>query len=404
MAEALLWLERLAGREGPAHVLGLLLAAAAIVYLLLALWRVSRYRPPDSGSAAELPAVSVLKPICGAEPELYRCLRSFCEQDYPALQLVFGVAAEDDPAIAVVERLMGEFGDRDLALVVDDRIHGTNLKVSNLINMYRVAKHSVLVVSDSDTLVRRDCLRRVVAPLADPAAGAVTCLYKAAALPGLASRLGALFINDWFLSSAIVDAGLRDVAYCFGPVTAVRRAALEAAGGFGRLAYHLADDFLLGRRIAAAGYRVRLSDVIVDTVVAESFASLFQHELRWARTVRTLKPAEHFLSVVTHPLPLLILLLLASPSMLDAAALAAAMGLRMALHVALGRRFHPGERLRPWLVPLRECLCFGIWAASFLGNSIRWRQRRFVIGRGGMLVPLPVAARATLAKRAAEAA
>jgi ceramide glucosyltransferase len=380
------WLEALVRGRGPEHLLGLILGLAAISYLLLALWRVWRYRVAPAGRApAALPPVTVLKPICGGEPGLYRCLKSFCTQDYPQLQLVFGVREADDPAIAVVERLIDEFPELDIALVVDRRQHGTNLKISNLINMYPAAKHDVIVVSDSDTLVSRDCLIRVVAPFADPATGAVTCLYKAAPLGNLASRLGALFINDWFLSSAIVDAGMREVAYCFGPVTAVRRAALEAAGGFGRLAFHLADDFLLGRRIAAAGYRVRLSDHVVDTIVAESFGSLFQHELRWARTVRTLKPSEHFLSVVTQPLPLLLLLLLPRLSPLGGAILGTAIGLRLMLHVLLAARFRSGEPLSLALVPVRECLCFVVWMASFFGNDIRWRQRRFAIGHGDLL-------------------
>jgi ceramide glucosyltransferase len=373
------------------YAAGLAIGSAAIAYLLLALRRVAAYRISPGPWPRALPPLTVLKPLCGAEPGLYECLRSFCEQDYPTLQLVFGVRDAADPAIAVVERLIAEFRHRDFRLVIDERVHGTNLKVSNLVNMYRAAKHDMIVVSDSDTLIPRDCLARVVAPLSDSRVGAVTCLYKAAPIGGLASTLGALFVNDWFLSSAMVDAGLRDVTYCFGPVTALRRVALEAAGGFGRLAFHLADDFLLGRRVAAAGYRVVLSDCIVDTVVAETFCSLFQHELRWARTVRTLKPAEHAFSVVTHALPLLLVLLLPSGTLLGIAVVVTALTLRLILHGLVIRRFCPGEPLRLWLVPIRECLCFAVWLASLLGRQIRWRQRRFVIAREGTLVPIEMA-------------
>ena len=171
MGDEIVWLDAVVAKTAPAQLCEILLCAAAIAYLLLALWRVTNYRKTAADAPSILPAVSVLKPICGAEPELYRCLRSFCEQDYPELQLVFGVAAADDPAIAVVERLIEEFPGRDIALVVDPRAHGSNLKVSNLINMYRVAKHEVLVISDSDTLVRADCVRRLMAPLAEPATG-----------------------------------------------------------------------------------------------------------------------------------------------------------------------------------------------------------------------------------------
>src|SRR5579864_3909845 len=391
---------------GSADIVMAGLALASIAYLSLALWRAGSYVRREGADGAFLPPLTVLKPVCGAEPELYRCLRSFCLQDYPALQLIFGVRDADDPAVAVIERLIAEFPDRDLTLVVDARIHGSNLKVSNLVNMYRAAKHEVIVVSDSDVIVERDCLAQLVAPLGDAGVGAVTSLYKGAPLAGIASQLGALYINDWFLSSAIVDAGMRDVAYCFGPLTAIRRKALDAAGGFDRLAFHLADDFLLGRRIAAAGYRVLLSDYVVDVVVAETVRSLFPHELRWARTVRTLKPVEHALSLVTHPLPLLLLLFALSPTVWAAGMIALALALRIALHCVMVRRFSSERTIRPWLVPIRECLCFAVWLASFLGSSVRWREQYFVIGPGGTLVPRELlgSPAAPLRKRAAEVA
>ena len=278
---------------------GLVLAAAAAAYLLLAIVRVAAFRNAPLPEASPPRAVTILKPLCGAEPRLYECLRSFCVTEHGApVQIVFGVGDHQDPAIGIVRRLIREFPSLDLSLVIDSEVHGTNLKVGNLINMYRSAKHEIVIVSDSDTEVARDCLHAILAPFADAAVGAVTCLYKAAPCPGLASTLGSLFVNDWFLASAIVDAGIRDAAYCFGPVTAIRRDALEAMGGFGMLAFHLADDFMLGRMVAAAGYKVRLAGYVPDIVVVEDFASLVRHELRWARTVRTVKPSEHFLSAV----------------------------------------------------------------------------------------------------------
>ena len=382
------------------------LGFASIAYLSLALWRAAGFVLSQKVNGSFLPPVTVLKPVCGAEPELYRCLRSFCVQRYPEFQLILGVRDAGDPAIAIIKRLIAEFSDRDLMLVVDGQIHGSNLKVSNLVNMHRAAKHDVIVVSDSDVIVDGDCLAKLVAPLADGSVGAVTSLYKAAPLPGLDSGLGALYINDWFLASAIVDAGMRNVAYCFGPLTAIRRAARNAVGRFDRLAFHLADDFLLGRRIVASGYRVLLSNCVVDVVVAETFRSLFSHELRWARTVRTLKPLEHALSLVTHPLPPLLLLFAASPTLWAANLIALALLLRVALHCVMARRFSPGTAPRPWLVQIRECLCFAVWLASFLGSDIRWREQRFAIGPGGTLVPLGVLGPTAvpLRKRAAEAA
>lgn len=365
---------------------GLILAAASTGYLLVAIAGVARFRRSHALETPPSLAVTILKPVCGAEPRLYECLKSFCALNYAPLQIVFGVGDHEDPAIPVVRRLIEEFPSLDLSLVIDSAIHGTNLKVGNLINMYRSAKHEIVIVSDSDTEVAPDCLKSVLAPFADEAVGAVTCLYKAAPSRNLASDFGALFVNDWFLASAVVDAGMREAAYCFGPVTAIRRQALEAMGGFGMLAFHLADDFMLGRLVAAAGYKVRLADYVPDIVVDESFPSLLRHELRWARTVRTVKPGEHFMSGVMEPLPLLLLLLLPFPHW-GWPVLGGVMALRIILHFLVRRRFGITSPARPWLLPLRECLCFGIWLASYRSSHVSWRERDFVIAPGGRLEP-----------------
>ena len=197
---------------------GLALAAASASYLLLAIVRVAAFRPAQATVAPAL-GVTILKPVCGAEPRLYECLRSFCLLDHAPLEIIFGVGDHADSGIPVIKRLIAEFPQLDISLVIDSAVHGTNLKVSNLINMHRAAKHDIVIVSDSDTEVARDCLNSVLAPFADPSVGAVTCLYKGAPTQGIASALGALFVNDWFLASAVVDARLREPAYCFGPVT-----------------------------------------------------------------------------------------------------------------------------------------------------------------------------------------
>jgi ceramide glucosyltransferase len=180
---------------------------------------------------------------------------------------------------------------------------------------------------------------------------------------------------------------MREPADCFGPLTAVRREALEALGGFGALAFHLADDFMLGRMIAAAGYKVRLASYVPDIVVAEDMSSLLRHELRWARTVRTVKPGEHFLSVFMEPLPVLLLLLLPFPALGGWWVLGAVIALRVILHFLVRRRFGIATPAQPWLVPLRECLCFAIWLASYRSSHVSWRERDFLIASGGILEP-----------------
>src|SRR5665213_28377 len=167
-----------------------------------------------------LPPVTILKPLCGAEPETYACLRSFCDQAYPEFQLIFGVCDPHDPVVAIVNRLQGEFPLRDLQLAVERRQHGSNRKVSNLINMMPLARHEFLVLSDSDVQVKRDYLAKVVAPLLDAGVGIVTCAYRGRPRQGLWSLLGALFINEWFIPSVRVAAMAGSRAFAFGTTIA----------------------------------------------------------------------------------------------------------------------------------------------------------------------------------------
>ena len=150
--------------------------------------------------------VTVLKPLCGAEPETYDSLRSFCDQAYPEYQIVFGVSDSNDPAVGIVERLQREFPQANLQIAIDRRQHGSSRKVSNLINMMPLARYDMLVLSDSDIRVGRDYLARIVAPLQDRGVGIVTCAYRGVPRAGLWSQLGALFINDWFIPSVRVAA------------------------------------------------------------------------------------------------------------------------------------------------------------------------------------------------------
>jgi ceramide glucosyltransferase len=377
----------------------LLLASAPVAFLVLALWRVWQFRPADAAALGFRPPLTILKPLCGAEAELYERLRSLCSQPYQDLQIVFGVADPGDAALPVVRRLMAEFPERDIALVVSDAQHGVNRKVSNLINMMPVAKHDVLLLSDSDVRLPDDCLGAFVAPLADTTVGAVTAPYRAIPRHGAASRFGALLINDWFFPATLISEALGPVAFCHGQLSVVRRDSLAAIGGFAALANQLADDFMLGQLIARSGQRVVLSRVVVDVSVDEDFVSLARRELRWARTIRATEPIGHFWSVVTHCLPLTASLLLAFPSSIGAAVLLATAALRVLLHRLVSARLGIAPEAA-WVILAREAACCGIWLSGYAGRSIEWRGASFVVAKGGALSrdrhadsPLPAARR-----------
>jgi len=374
------------------------LAVVALGYAILAVWAVSRpgwrRRPSGgkpsaaAGGGAYRPPLTVLKPLCGLEHSLYDNLRSFCEQDYPEYQVVFCIRRSTDPAVPVVQRVIRDLPGRDLALVVDERTIGTNLKVSNLVNAARVARHGILVMADSDMRVDSDYLQRVAEPFADPRVGAVTCPYRGDPAGGLASALGAAFINDWFLPSALVAVALGELRFCFGATMAVRRDVLERIGGLESLAAELADDYVLGKKVADHGFRVRLAPCVVENVVEEGgLRALFLHLLRWGRTVRAVRPLGYGFSFVTYTVPMVLPLMVATGfSGAGWGVLALALSLRMLLHYAVRGTAGVRGPSRPWLVPVGDVLGFVIWCASFMGQSVHWRNETFSVDSDGQLI------------------
>ena len=292
---------------------GIGLVEALVVSRLVAVFARRPTVPPFAR-----PPVTVLKPLHGDEPLLEEALTTLCRQDYPEFQIVFGVRDAADPAIAVVRRLQTRFPDLPITLTIDATLHGRNRKVGNLINMMPAARHDVLVIADADIHVRPDYLDRLLAALQQPGVGLVTVLYAGLpviAEPGaraschdgnpgstLPGRLGATQITHGFLPGAVLARALGRQD-CFGATMCLRRHVLEAIGGFPALVDHLADDNVLGRRVAALGLIIALADTVSLTTVPEtSLRALFRHELRWARTIRALEPAGFAASVLQYPL------------------------------------------------------------------------------------------------------
>ncbi len=367
----------------------LVMLSISIVYSILVLVRVAFFRLPGKPDGTYTPPATLLKPVCGLEPEpvLYDCLRSFCEQDYPNYQIVFGVRRPDDPAVAVIERLLRDTAHPDASLVVDGRVYGANRKLSNLTNMYEAARHDILVSADADGRVGPEYLRSVVAPFASSRVGALTCLYVGKPQRGVWSALGADFINDVILPSVLMALVLGKLGFLFGNTMAVRREVLEEIGGFRGLTTYLADDYLIGRRVSDRGLDVRLASYVVETVISEpSLSSLFAHELRWGRTFRTVRPAGWTLSVLTDTTVLALLFLLVSGGQPLAVGLfAAAASLRLALHKMVRRRFGIDGPDPLWLVPVRELLTFAVRIASLFGRSLVWKNERFFVVSSGHL-------------------
>ena len=366
--------------------LGLVIFAA--VYWLVALTAVVRYRQRRPSTSDVAPPVTMLKPLRDNDGQLYENLRSFCLQDYRSFEIVFGVRDVHDPAVAVVERLRQEFPGLELKLVADSRTIGTNLKVSSLANLVRHAKHDTLIVADSDMRVGPGYVRAVVGPLEDRRVGLVTCLYRGVASHGVASKLGAMFINEWFLPAALIGTHIQRLRHAFGATIACRRDTLRSIGGFEAVADQLADDYMLGWLVSNRGLQVVLVPYVVENVVTErNLQTLFLHELRWARTFRTLRPVAYFCSLLTYGFPLSVLWLAASRgSRSPWIALGLHVGLRAVGRLVLYRSLgQPPPWSDTWLVPIRDVVSFVVGILSFLGRTVRWNDERFRVRRDGRL-------------------
>ncbi len=344
-----------------------------------------------AGASQTRPSVTILKPVHGVEPALEENLRSFCVQDYAPFDVVLGVLGPDDPALGTIQRVATQFADRTAVVTGDGVARFRNPKIATLAAMIAHATGDVLVIADSDMRVTPGYLDAVVAPFADPRVGAATCLYRGdQAAHDVASVLGAMWITEQFAPSVLVANALEPLAYCFGSTMAVRRDLFEGIGGLAALGDDLADDHTLGRLVCELGYRLALADYVVVNVVAErSVRGLFEHELRWARTIRTVRRASYPGIALTYPVPLALLHLALSRNrrralVVLAVALVARVALARAARRALGERRAPS----PLLIPIRDAFGIAVWARGLTGRGVRWRDEGLHVSGDGTLDPI----------------
>ncbi len=360
---------------------------AAIGYATVAIASVARFgrREPEPDVVEDLPPVSLLVPLHGDEPGLEENLRSFALQDYPRYQFVLGVARADDRALAIAQRVAAALPDRNIEINVGEVAGARNPKLANVLSMMRLVRHKLLILADSDTRVDPAYVRSVTAPLHQRGVGVVTCLFAGDPDATFSAKLGAMFINEQFIPSVLVNELFGSPRHCLGPTNAVRAEVLSSIGGFEALAPHLADDYMLGNKIAARGLRVVISRYVIRTVVTDpSLAALWNHELRWHRTIRGVRPAGYAGMFLTYPVPLALLALLLAPRPKRVAALLAAMLARIALQRISGRVF--GVVTAPaWLVLPRDLFGFAVWACGLTGNAVRWRDAQLHIEAGDVL-------------------
>lgn len=375
----------------------LCIAAIPFIYYIIALysgWRFFARRPTSLASQSRFtPPVSILKPVRGLDPDAYENFASFCRQDYPKYEILFCVGDHSDPVLPIIERVIADFPEQNIRVFFGSGRDATNDKVAKLARLAREAKHEILVINDSDVRAEPGYIRTVVAPLADPKVGAVTCFYAPTDEKTAVQKLQTVGMYSDFYPGIVVAWQLDGVKFALGPTIATSRARLADFGGYEMIENRPADDLLVGRLIAEQGYEVKLIPYTIQTVADfQSLSDLFLKRLRWIVVMRHMRPWGHLGLIFTLGLPWTLVALALAPSPLVAVAfLATYFGLRaaMTLQIAAWGLKQP----IPWqglpLIPVWDGMAFVIWLASFTRSTIRWRDRDYYI-RDGELVPVAV--------------
>ena len=363
----------------PAIFAALLLGS--LVYSSLAILAARRYVGKNQPPPGALEPISVLKPLSGDEPGLESNLRTFFEQDYEDFELLFAVRRADDPAAAIVEKLRSAYPRVASRLLITGEPPYPNAKVFSLSRMLEAASHDLVVMSDSDIRAGADLLKSAAAEFQDPSIGVATCPYRAVAGPSLWSRMEAVGMNTDFLAGILVARMLEGMRFAVGPTIIARRRVLESIGGFERLKEYLAEDFVLGKFAAAAGYGVILSSYVVEHHIGSAdFRRSAAHRLRWVRSTRRSRPLGYLGQIFTMPLPLALLTVLFQPAWWPILPVALAIRAAAAATVANGVL---SARLNWALLPLEDLAAFCFWIAGFFGNTIVWRGRRYRLHSDG---------------------
>jgi ceramide glucosyltransferase len=374
------------------------LAALALLSFALALWQwLAARRFPLHRRVTDLsfaPAITLLKPLKGGDATTVESLQSWFNQRYTGqIQILFGVADAGDPVCKIVRELIEKNPGRDAQLVVCAESPGANGKVSTLIQLERLVKHPLILVSDADVRVPPDFLVNLAAPLRDPKTGLVNCFYRLANPATIAMRCEAVAINADFWSQVLQSANLKPLDFALGAAMLTRRELLEEIGGFAALVNCLADDYQLGHRIAQRGHRIMLFPVVVECWDAPTnWRAVWKHQLRWGRTIRACQPVPYFFSILSNatlwPLVWLIVSLVWSKTFCFPLIALACLLIRIGLAKNLQRRFTPGDNnlAPPWLVPVKDLLQAAVWLGAFIGNTVEWRGQRMKLRRDGTLV------------------
>jgi ceramide glucosyltransferase len=371
----------------------LLIAAAPLAYYITGILAALRFFKRERARVAPefTPPASLLKPVRGLDFDSYENFASFCQQDYPEYEILFCVNEMSDPAVPVIQKIIAEYPHRQIRIFSNASQIGSNRKVNNLALLSREAQYEVLVQSDGDVRVSPQYLREVIAPFADSSVGVTSCFYRGIVARNLGSELEAVGAASDFFAGALIAAWKGRVTFALGASVATTKSWLNRIGGYESLANLLADDYEIGNRIHNAGGKVLLSaEPVWTTYPAQTVKSFWEHQVRWARTVRFCRPISFLGLIFTHGLPWAVLAAIVAPNSYTAVAfLLAYFVLRFLMAWVVGIWGIGDEVLRRkmWLIPLRDAIHFAVWIFSFASNRVTWGDSQFML-KGGEMIEL----------------
>jgi ceramide glucosyltransferase len=333
------------------------------------------------------PGVTLLKPLKGADEETRACLESWFTQNYRgALQVLFGVADANDPVCEIVRDLQKQFPDRNAQLIICQPILGANAKVSTLTYLQREAKHPFSIISDADVFAPEILLGEIVQKFRDEDVALVNCFYKMLPAKTVAMIWENIGANADFWSQVCQNNSIKPMNFALGAVMAVRRSAIEMVGGFKPLLNQLADDYQLGKRLADAGRKIELCNVVVECRESpKRFWDVWKHQLRWARTIRVCQPGPYFASVLSNT-TVWAMLWIAFSANNNIAPLCLIVRTVTAMHNEFRLTRRAVDAIEPIFAVFKDLLQFLVWLCAFTGNSVIWRGEKFLVKRGGELV------------------
>src|SRR5258708_5684567 len=329
------------------------------------------------------------------EEQLAANLESFFQQDYPDYEVIFGARDADNPAAKIAEDIRARYPHIPSRMILSGPPEWPNAKVFSLDKMIAASSRSHFIISDSDVQVAPDFLRNTIPPLLDSKVGLVTCMYRGIPASDFWSSLEALGLSVEMSSGVVVADMLEGMRFALGPAMAVRRDAIDAIGGIAAVADYYSDDFRLGNRLWAKGYKVVLSHPIVRHVLtSRSLVPTLGRQRCWRRSTRYSRPAGHAGTGLTYALPFGILGFIAAAALghwqLGIGLLAFACFNRMVQSMVVGWTVARDPRAVRfcWLYPLRDFFGFVAWAISYTSRDFYWRGETYRFGTGGRIAPL----------------